>query len=99
MTRQRTFLIGVLLVTLALAGMMSGFASSSPDGLEKVAEEKGFIDTARNHDLAGSPLAGYGVTGIGNARVSVGLAGVTGVGVTLALSSGLFLALRRRSPS
>lgn len=97
MMRQRTFYAAALLLTLVLAGIVSGFASSSPDGLEKVAEDKGFGGTARTHDLAGSPLAGYGVQGVDNARLSGGLAGLLGVGVTLAVGSGVFLLVRRRS--
>lgn len=96
MTRQRTFYAAALLIALVLAGVVSGFASSSPDGLEKVAEDKGFIDTAQDHDLAGSPVADYGVKGVENARLSGGLAGLIGVGLTLAVGSGIFLVLRRR---
>lgn len=96
MKRSRTFFAVALLITLVLAGVVSMFASSSPDGLEKVAEDKGFSDTAQEHDLAGSPVAGYGVAGIENARVGGGLAGVLGVGATLAVGGGLFLVLRRR---
>jgi hypothetical protein len=95
-TRQRTFYAAVLLLALVLAGVVSGFASSSPDGLEKVAEDKGFIGTASDHDLASSPVADYGLKGVGDARLSGGLAGVIGVGATLALGGGIFLLLRRR---
>ena len=96
MTRRRTFFATALLLAFLIAGVVSGFASSSPDGLERVAEDKGFSDTAREHDLADSPVADYGVQGVPDARLSGGLAGVIGVGVTLALGSGLFLVLRRR---
>jgi hypothetical protein len=95
-TRQRAFFAVVLLLALALAGLMSGFASSSPDGLERIADDKGFLDTARDHDLAASPLADYAVHGVDGDRLSGGLAGVIGVGITLALGSGVFLVLRRR---
>ncbi len=36
------FVVGGLLVALALAFFVSPYASSSPDGLNKVAEDKGF---------------------------------------------------------
>lgn len=96
MTRQRAFFAAVLLFALVLAGVVSFYASSSPDGLEKVAEDKDFTDTARDHALAGSPVADYSVKGVDDARLGGGLAGTIGVGVTLALSSGVFLLLRRR---
>ncbi|GAB3362065.1 PDGLE domain-containing protein [Modestobacter lapidis] len=97
--RRRTvgFLLTGLLVTLLVAGVGSYYASSSPDGLEWSAEEEGFMDTARDSAVAGSPLADYGVAGIGDARLSGGLAGVTGVLVTLLLAGGLTLVVRRRS--
>lgn len=99
MTRQRTFLAIGLLVCLLLAGVVSGFASSSPDGLEKVAEDKAFIGTAQEHGLAGSPVADYSLAGVANERLSGGLAGVVGVVVTLAIGGGLFLVLRRAGGS
>jgi cobalt/nickel transport system permease protein len=91
----RLLLVGFV-VTLSLAGLVSFYASSSPDGLEKVAEDKGFAATAKEHPLAESPLSDYGVKGIDNARVSGGLAGVIGVVATLALGTGLCWAVRRR---
>lgn len=98
MTKPRAlFAIGVL-VALLLAGVVSGFASSSPDGLEKVAADTGFIDTEQTHGMADSPLAGYGVKGVGNERLSGGLAGVVGVLATLAVGSAVFWVMRRRSP-
>ena len=45
----RIFLAGGLLVAIGLAMLVSGFASSSPDGLNKVAEDHGFAANARTH--------------------------------------------------
>ncbi len=92
---MKRLLIGGFLVALVLAGFVSYYASSSPDGLEKVAEDKGFIATAEDHDLADSPVADYAVRGVGNERLSGGLAGVLGVVVTFAVGGVLFLAVRR----
>ena len=41
------FLLAGILISLAIAGVLSYYASSSPDGLEKVAEDEGFLDTAK----------------------------------------------------
>jgi hypothetical protein len=87
----RLFLIGGLLVTIGLATVVSGFASSSPDGLERVAEDKGFLDTARDHLFADGPLAGYAVKGVGNE-------GLIGVLVTFGIGLALFALLRGRRP-
>lgn len=76
---NRKFYLIFLLVSIGLAGIVSFYASSSPDGLEKVAGDIGFIDTAKDHTLDNSALADYGVTGIENERLSVGIAGILGV--------------------
>ena len=76
-------LIGVGVVALVLAGVVSRFASGSPDGLTKVSEDHGFADTGRSHH---GLFDGYG-----------SLTGVIGVLVVLALAAGLVYLARRRS--
>ena len=93
---NRKFLILGLLISALLAGGASFYASSSPDGLEKVAEDIGFIETAKDNSNADTALADYGVKGVENERLSVGAAGVIGVIATGAVSGGLFLVLRRK---
>jgi hypothetical protein len=90
-------IVGIgLAVSLLLAGVVSFYASSSPDGLEKVAEDIGFIDSAEDSAVANSPLSDYGVSGVTDERLSVGLAGVVGVALTAAMAFGLFTWLARR---
>jgi cobalt/nickel transport protein len=90
----RMFLIGGLLVAIGLALVVSGFASSSPDGLEKVAGDKGFLEMARNHLFADGPLADYRVTGVDNERLSTGISGLIGVLVTFGVGMALFALVR-----
>lgn len=85
-----------LVASLILAGFVSFYASASPDGLEKVAEDQGIAKAAKEHDAADSPLADYGVKDVSNARISGGLAGVIGVGATVVAGTGVFWAVRRR---
>ncbi|HWU11392.1 MAG TPA: PDGLE domain-containing protein, partial [Streptomyces sp.] len=85
-----------LAAALVLAGVVSFYASANPDGLEKVAADKGIDEKVQEHDAAGSPLADYGVKDISDARLSGGLAGVIGVGATVVVGSGVFWAVRRR---
>ncbi|QIP70891.1 energy-coupling factor ABC transporter permease [Streptomyces sp. VN1] len=85
-----------LVASLVLAGFVSFYASADPDGLEKVASDKGIDEKAEEHANADSPLADYGVEDIADARVSGGLAGVIGVGVTVVAGSAVFWAVRRR---
>jgi len=108
--RYGWFLLGGLLVSLVLAGVVSGFASGSPDGLEYAAREGCTLDehgeivegscmaqAERDHDLAGSVFADYGVRGIANEVLGTGLAGLLGVLITFMVGGGLFWLVRRRN--
>ncbi|MFH8840770.1 energy-coupling factor ABC transporter permease [Streptomyces sp. NPDC017868] len=88
--------IGGVVTALVLAGFVSFYASASPDGLEKVAADQGIDKNVEKHAAADSPLADYGVKGIEAPRLSGGLAGVIGVGATLAVGTGAFWVVRRR---
>ena len=85
-----------LLVALLLAGVISFYASGSPDGLERVAEDKGFIDRADEHAAADGPLADYQAKGVENDRIAGGVAGITGAVVVLLVMGGLTYVVRRR---
>jgi cobalt/nickel transport protein len=97
MKKDKKFLIAGFAISLFIAGFASYYASSSPDGLEKVAEDIGFSKTAKENTNAETALADYGVKGVDNERLSTGAAGVIGVLATAGISTGLFLVLRRRS--
>ncbi|MEV6764849.1 energy-coupling factor ABC transporter permease [Streptomyces sp. NPDC051105] len=95
-TSRRALWITGLATSLVLAGFVSFYASADPDGLEKVAHDRGIDVKAEEHAAADSPLADYGVKDISDARLSGGLAGVIGVGVTVVAGSTVFWAVRRR---
>jgi cobalt/nickel transport protein len=97
MTR-RTFFAAAVLLTLLVAGVASYYASSHPDGLEHVAAETGFGDSAEDSAAADSPLADYQTRGVDDERLSGALAGLAGVGLVALLGGGLFWTLRGRSP-
>jgi cobalt/nickel transport protein len=107
--RLAWFLAGGLLVALILAGVVSNFASGSPDGLDNTALAGCTTDAEGNitggtcmaqqegeHQAADSPLADYGIRGIDNEFLSTGLSGVLGVLITFAIGGGLFWLVRRR---
>ena len=95
MDKRLWWFLGIgLLVALLVAGVLSGFASGDPDGLERVSLDQGFDETAQDHALVDSPLADYAVEGVENGRLSTGLAGVIGVALTLVISAGLFYGIR-----
>jgi hypothetical protein len=82
-----------LLVALLMA-IISPFASSSPDGLEKVAEDKGFIEKA-----AEAPyrlIADYLFPGVANEAVATILASIIGTLVIFGLAYGVARLLRRK---
>ena len=95
---NKKFYLVFLLVTIGLAGIVSFYASSSPDGLEKVAEDVGFIETAQDHSLDNSALADYGVAGIENERLSVGIGGIIGVIATGVLMYLIIKFISRKKP-
>ena len=97
MDKNKKFLVSGFVVSLFLAGVVSFYASSDPDGLEKVAQDIGFLDTAKEHTNADGVLADYGVKGIENERASVGVAGVIGV-IGTAIVGGLLFTFLARKP-
>jgi cobalt/nickel transport system permease protein len=84
-----------LVVAVALATFVSPFASSSPDGLEKVAADKALDTEVEDHAFADGLLADYGVEGVDNERLGTGLAGLIGVVVTFTVGFGLFAVIKR----
>ena len=90
--------LGIVVVALLLAGIVSFYAASTPDGLTKVSDEQGFAETETDHATADSPFAGYGASFVGDDRASVGVAGVVGVLVVLGLGTGVTYLVRRREP-
>jgi cobalt/nickel transport system permease protein len=97
--RYAWFGVAAVALALALGGLASSFASGSPDGLERVADEQGISDRATGHALAGSPVADYSLRGAPNDTVGTGAAGVLGVLATLAAGSGVAVLLHRRRRS
>lgn len=94
--RTRGVVLVGLLITLLLAGFGSYYASSSPDGLARVAIDKGMGKGAQIHAFGDSPLAGYSVRGVGSQRLSGGLAGLAGVGLTFLLVGAITVGVRGR---
>ena len=95
---MKLFTILALAVAIGLATAVSPYASSSPDGLEKVAGDKAFLDQGRLHSVQErSPVPDYAVPGIDDARLATGLAGFGGTLLVFGLGYGLVVATRRRA--
>jgi cobalt/nickel transport protein len=97
-TRSRSargLLVAGVLLAFVLAGFVSGYASSEPDGLEKVAGDQGFLTSADEHAFGDLFLADYAVRGIDDPRLAGGLAGVIGVALVLVVGTLLFWGVAR----
>lgn len=81
-----------LLLALGVA-LLSPLASPHPDGLERVAEDKGFLDQAQEAPY--SIIPDYVFPGIENEGSATIVAGLVGTMVVFGLSYGLALLLRR----
>lgn len=86
--------IAGLLVALLVA-LLSPLASPHPDGLERVAEDQGFIDRAQDAPFEIIPDYTFpGIAGEGGATI---VAGIVGTLAVFGLGAGLAWLLRRRA--
>ncbi len=77
-----------------LAAVLSPLASSAPDGLEQVAEDKGFLLQGKAAPF--KVMADYLFPGIENETLATVLAGVTGTVLLFGLAYGVAWLLRAR---
>ena len=103
MRRLRNPTAALVIVGIAIAlliTLFSPFASSSPDGLEKVAEDKAFIDSAK--DAPYELIADYVFPWVDNEDAATILSGIAGVGIVAGVTFALAFGLQRlgsRSPA
>ncbi len=90
----RIFLIGAVGMSLITAVVISQFAVDDPDGLERVAIDEGFEESASDLALDSSFFADYATEGVDNETLSLAVAGVSGTALTLVVGLGLFASLR-----
>ena len=83
-----------LLLALVVA-LLSPLASSHPDGLERVAEDQGFLTQAQ--DAPYQVVPDYAFPGIENEALATIVAGVAGTMLLFGLGYGLAWVLRRRA--
>ena len=90
--RNWTILIAAGLGLALLITLFSPFASSNPDGLERVAEDKEFLDTAE--DPGYEIIPDYTFPGVENERLATILSGIVGVLIVAAIGLGVGYGMR-----
>jgi len=96
MKDYRNLLLVGITIAVVVAVSAAAFASGEPDGLERVAEDKGFDELAQEPGY--EILPDYTTPGIDNEVLSTTIAGIVGIVVVAALTIGLgkLLQARRR---
>lgn len=79
--RVKKNVASIFATALLIAAILSPFASSKPDGLERVAEDLKFVDLVKNNLFEVMP--GYAIKNINNPYLSTALSGIIGVIITL----------------
>lgn len=92
---MKKLIIAGLAASLVLAILLSPFASSSPDGLEKVGEDKGFI--AKAHSLLTGLIPDYLFPGVSNEKIATAIAGFLGVLIVFGATYLLMLLIRKKT--
>jgi cobalt/nickel transport system permease protein len=86
--------IGGLVIAVALA-VLAPFASANPDGLEWVAEQRGFLDQAQGPTY--NIIPDYVLPGVSNEAVATILAGIVGLLIVFGVVAALAYSRRHRT--
>jgi hypothetical protein len=92
--RRRRWWIGGLAVAALIVIVLAPLASPDPDGLQRVAQDQGFLGRAQA--AVAQLLPGYTVPGIDDATLSTIVAGLIGISLVFGLAWALGMLLRRR---
>jgi len=85
--KLRGMLFG-LAAALLIALLLSPFASPWPDGLEKVAADRGFLHKGEGKPVLAAPIPDYAWPGIKSGRLAMRIAGVVGTLVVFIIAWG-----------
>ncbi len=84
-------------VALLVALLLSPFASTSPDGLKKVAETKGFSEKGEGWTFwRHAPFSAYSLPWIKNGKVSTALSGLLGTLAIFFITIGIGKAIKKQ---
>ena len=97
---MRLFTILALAVAIGLGTAASPFASSAPDGLERVAADKAFLDAGKLAPIQErAPARDYAIPGVADERLATGLAGFLGTLAVFAAGYGIAAVASGRRPA
>jgi cobalt/nickel transport protein len=95
--KKKEIMVGLLLAAV-VALFLSPFASSWPDGLERVAEDKGFLEKAEETEpVLTSPIPDYVFPGLKSEKAATAIAGIVGTLLMFGLGYGVARVLKRRT--
>jgi len=97
-TTKKPLLI-FLLLALVVAAFLSPFASTNPDGLDRVAHDLGFGGKGEAKGLFKTLIPNYELPGIENKAIATSLAGVLGTLFTFGVAYGLGKVVSKRKKS
>ncbi|MBL7197391.1 MAG: PDGLE domain-containing protein [Candidatus Omnitrophica bacterium] len=84
-----------LMAAIFLAMVFSPFASPWPDGLEKVAEDKGFLEKGEIDPVLPSPIPDYAWPALKSEKLATSVAGAAGTLLVFGMGYGLAALIRR----
>ncbi|MTK13305.1 MAG: cobalt ABC transporter permease [Clostridiaceae bacterium] len=93
--KDKTFIIGGVIVCLIIAALSPFLASSNPDGLEKSAENFNVYDEGMGYQ---APFQDYYVAALGDGPLAEVVALVIGILIALGLGFAVAYLLKRRKP-
>lgn len=88
---KKEIIFSIILAALLVIFLIP-FASRHPDGLEKIAQDKGFLEKEKS--LLPAVISGYSLPGINNEKLSVVIAGI--LGIVIAFSAAYLLSILMR---
>jgi cobalt/nickel transport system permease protein len=91
---RRTWVAGIAIAALIVI-VLAPLASRDPDGLERVAEDLGFIDRARN--FVSGLLPNYEIPGISDPTIGAIVSGLIGIAIVVGIVLLLGRLVARRS--
>lgn len=90
--RKKDIIFGIILA-VCLVIFIAPFASKHPDGLKRIAQDKGFLEKEKAQLPA--VISGYLLPGIKNEKLSVIIAGILGVIIVFLVSYFLSVLIRK----